>query len=79
MDCFASLPFVPRERFQSGPLHEALDRNSRGIRGRLVAVDIRDNRLVSGGGPPLRDNDKEDLLPQDLIVETSLKSQSEQL
>ena len=53
---------MQRERFQSIPLHEALDRNSRGIRGRLVAVDIRDNRLVSGGGPPLRDNDKEDLL-----------------
>lgn len=60
---------MQRERFQSGPLHEALDRNSRGIRGRLVAVDIRDNRLVSGGGPPLRDNDKEDLLR--LVNQTS--------
>ncbi len=60
---------MQRERFQSVPLHEALDRNSRGIRGRLVAVDIRDNRLVSGGGPPLRDNDKEDLLR--LVNQTS--------
>ena len=60
---------MQRERFQSIPLHEALDRNSRGIRGRLVAVDIRDNRLVSGGGPPLRDNDKEDLLR--LVNQTS--------
>lgn len=60
---------MQRERFQSVPLHEALERNSRGIRGRLVAVDIRDNRLVSGGGPPLRDNDKEDLLR--LVNQTS--------
>ncbi len=60
---------MQRERFQNVPLHEALDRNSRGIRGRLVAVDIRDNRLVSGGGPPLRDNDKEDLLR--LVNQTS--------
>lgn len=60
---------MQRERFQSVPLHEALDRNSRGIRGRLVAVDIRDNRLVSGGGPPLRNNDKEDLLR--LVNQTS--------
>jgi len=61
---------MQRERFQSVPLHEALDRNSRGIRGRLVAVDIRDNRLISGGGPPLlRDNDKEDLLR--LVNQTS--------
>ncbi len=60
---------MQRERFPSVPLHEALDRNSRGIRGRLVAVDIRDNRLVSGGGPPLRDNDKEDLLR--LVNQTS--------
>ncbi|OLF72528.1 histidine kinase [Alteromonas sp. W12] len=60
---------MQRGRFQDLPLHEMLDRNSRGVRGRLVAVDIRDNRLISGGGPPLRDNDKEDLLR--LVNQTS--------
>ncbi|MCG7636443.1 MULTISPECIES: ATP-binding protein [unclassified Alteromonas] len=60
---------MQRGRFQDLPLHETLDRNSRGVRGRLVAVDIRDNRLISGGGPPLRDNDKEDLLR--LVNQTS--------
>ena len=60
---------MQRSRFQSLPLQEALDRNSRGVRGRLVAVNIRDNRLNSGGGPPLRDNDKEDLLR--LVNQTS--------
>ena len=60
---------MQRGRFQGLPLHETLDRNSRGVRGRLVAVDIRDNRLISGGGPPLRDNDKEDLLR--LVNQTS--------
>ncbi|MBS08765.1 MAG: two-component sensor histidine kinase, partial [Alteromonas sp.] len=37
---------MQRGRFQDLPLHETLDRNSRGVRGRLVAVDIRDNRLI---------------------------------
>lgn len=60
---------MQRGRFQDLPLHETLDRFSRGVRGRLVAVDIRDNRLISGGGPPLRDNDKEDLLR--LVNQTS--------
>ena len=60
---------MQRGRFQDLPLHETLDRISRGVRGRLVAVDIRDNRLISGGGPPLRDNDKEDLLR--LVNQTS--------
>ncbi len=69
LDLNQAIERMQRERFQSVPLHEALDRNSRGIRGRLVAVDIRDNRLVSGGGPPLRDNDKEDLLR--LVNQTS--------
>ena len=60
---------MQRGRFQDLPLHETLDRISRGVRDRLVAVDIRDNRLISGGGPPLRDNDKEDLLR--LVNQTS--------
>lgn len=35
----------------------------------MVAVDISDNRLISGGGPPLRENDKDDLLR--LVNQTS--------
>ena len=53
---------LQNSRFQNAPLHGPLDRFSRGGRGRMVAVDISDNRLISGGGPPLRENDKEDLL-----------------
>ncbi|BFT28965.1 hypothetical protein D210916BOD24_01410 [Alteromonas sp. D210916BOD_24] len=53
---------IQRERFTDLPIHEALDRSSRGVRGRLVAVALNDNRLIAGGGPPLRENDKKDLL-----------------
>ncbi|GFD80471.1 hypothetical protein KUL118_33330 [Tenacibaculum sp. KUL118] len=60
---------MERERFQNMPFEEALDRSSRGIRGRLIAIDVLDNRLIPGGGPPLRNNDKDDLLR--LIGQTS--------
>ena len=60
---------LQNSRFQNAPLHEPLDRFSRGGRGRMVAVDMSDNRLISGGGPPLRENDKEDLLR--LVNQTS--------
>ena len=53
---------IQRERFSTLPIHEALDRASRGIRGRLVAVALNNNQLIAGGGPPLRENDKKDLL-----------------
>ncbi len=53
---------IQRERFSTLPIHEALDRTSRGIRGRLVAVALNNNQLIAGGGPPLRENDKKDLL-----------------
>ncbi|WP_240692278.1 ATP-binding protein [Alteromonas portus] len=60
---------LQNSRFQNAPLHGPLDRFSRGGRGRMVAVDISDNRLISGGGPPLRENDKDDLLR--LVNQTS--------
>ena len=60
---------LQNSRFQNAPLHGPLDRFSRGGRGRMVAVDMSDNRLISGGGPPLRENDKEDLLR--LVNQTS--------
>tara|TARA_Y100000296_G_scaffold54459_1_gene62458 strand:- start:866 stop:2224 length:1359 start_codon:yes stop_codon:yes gene_type:complete len=60
---------LQNSRFQNAPLDGPLDRFSRGGRGRMVAVDMSDNRLISGGGPPLRENDKEDLLR--LVNQTS--------
>ena len=60
---------LQNSRFQNAPLHGPLDRFSRGGRGRMVAVDMSNNRLISGGGPPLRENDKEDLLR--LVNQTS--------
>ena len=68
-DLHQAIEWMQRGRFQGLSLHETLNRSSRGVRGRLVAVDIRDNRLILGGGPPLRDNDKEDLLR--LVNQTS--------
>ncbi len=53
---------IYKDRFTDRPIHEAVDRNSRGMRGRLVAVDLRDYRLILGGGPPFRENDKEDII-----------------
>ena len=49
-------------RASDAALSELLHRNSRAIRGRLVAINLSDNQLVSVGGPPLRENDKRDLL-----------------
>ena len=56
-------------RFNNMSLPNILARNSRGVRGRLIAVNLSNKRLISGGGPPLRDNDKEDLLR--LVEQTS--------
>lgn len=60
---------IQDNRYQGAPLRGALDRHSRGGRGRMVAIDISDNRVISGGGPPLRNEDKEDLLR--LVTQTS--------
>ena len=56
-------------RFQDALLRGALDRYSRGGRGRMVAIDISDNRVISSGGPPLRNEDRDDLLR--LVTQTS--------
>jgi two-component system sensor histidine kinase CpxA len=60
---------MQRDRLQTMPLQAALERSSRGVRGRLIAVNVQDNSLTSAGGPPLRDNDVADLLR--LINQTS--------
>ena len=60
---------IQDNRYQGAPLRGALDRHSRGGRGRMVAIDISDNRVISGGGPPLRNEDKEGLLR--LVTQTS--------
>lgn len=57
------------DRFQDALLRGALDRYSRGGRGRMVAIDISDNRVISSGGPPLRNEDRDDLLR--LVTQTS--------
>ena len=57
------------DRFQDIPLRGALDRQSRRGSGRVVAIDIGNNRVISGGGPPLRNEDRDDLLR--LVTQTS--------
>jgi two-component system sensor histidine kinase CpxA len=51
-----------RQRFIDAPLMDLLNRGSRGLRGRLAAVNISTEQLFIAGGPPLRQNDKRDLL-----------------
>ncbi|MDB2331112.1 ATP-binding protein [Alteromonas sp.] len=42
-------------------LETILRRGSRGVKGRLLAIELDSKRVVVGGGPRLRENDKEDL------------------
>jgi two-component system sensor histidine kinase CpxA len=53
---------LERQRFVDAPLMDLLNRGSRGLRGRLAAVNIETEQLFIAGGPPLRQNDKRDLL-----------------
>ena len=53
---------LTRERFIRFPLEDALRRNSRGIRGRLIAVNVSTGTVISYNGPPLRENEKRDLI-----------------
>ena len=60
---------IQNDRFQDAPLRGALERHSRERRARMVAIDISDNRIIPAGGPPLRNEDRDDLLR--LVNQTS--------
>lgn len=60
---------IQEDRFQDAPLRGALERHSRERRARMVAIDISDNRIIPAGGPPLRNEDRDDLLR--LVNQTS--------
>lgn len=60
---------IQEDRFQDAPLRGALERHSRERRARMVAINISDNRIIPAGGPPLRNEDRDDLLR--LVNQTS--------
>jgi len=53
---------ITSERAMRAPLMPLLDRNSRALRGKVLVVDLAAGRILSPGGPPLRDNDRRDIL-----------------
>ncbi|WP_202263332.1 MULTISPECIES: ATP-binding protein [unclassified Alteromonas] len=60
---------LARPRLADASLLELLNRSSRGLRGRLAAINIATEELTIAGGPPLRANDKRDL--QRLVSQSS--------
>jgi two-component system sensor histidine kinase CpxA len=60
---------LARPRLADASLLELLNRSSRGLRGRLAAINIATEELTISGGPPLRANDKRDL--QRLVSQSS--------
>lgn len=52
---------ITSDHAMRGPLVAALDRSSRAFRGRMLAVDIESGRIISSGGPPLREGDRRDI------------------
>lgn len=60
---------LARPRLADASLLELLNRSSRGLHGRLAAINIATEELTIAGGPPLRANDKRDL--QRLVSQSS--------
>ncbi|CAD5253163.1 Copper sensory histidine kinase CpxA [Alteromonas sp. 38] len=52
---------VSRDRSIRTPLRMVLDRNARGVRGRIIAVDVDSGMVITSGGPPIPQDDKRDI------------------
>lgn len=57
------------ERGERGPLRMALQRSVPPFRGRMVAVDLETQQVITAGGPPMREKEERDIV--NLLEQTS--------